>query len=149
MCNVYTYAQRSKHPQAANVLFTVELQRRLDAAGVRASAVALHPGLAQTDLSRYVIGGVGAEDTRLSETNKAPSGGLGGFLKKGLDSVIQPVDKGANTQVFLAAAQDSGGDRTARGRCGTLPCPPLPFHSCEVEHCSPHSLRVSPPTASY
>ena len=29
--------------KAANVLFTKELQRRMDAAGVRGSAVALHP----------------------------------------------------------------------------------------------------------
>ena len=44
----------------ANVLFTVELQRRIEAAGLRASAVSLHPGVVQTDLARYIVGGVSA-----------------------------------------------------------------------------------------
>merc|ERR1719265_638890 len=51
--------------KASNVLFTVELERRLEAAGVKGSAVTLHPGVVQTDLPRYVIGGVAAEDKHL------------------------------------------------------------------------------------
>ena len=39
--------------KAANVLFTVELQTRIEAAGLRGSAVSLHPGVVQTDLQRY------------------------------------------------------------------------------------------------
>ena len=42
------------------MLLTDELQRRFDAAGLRASAVALHPGVVQTDLGRYIVGGVTA-----------------------------------------------------------------------------------------
>ena len=38
----------------ANLLFTYELQRRLEASGARAIAVACHPGGSPTDLSRHV-----------------------------------------------------------------------------------------------
>ncbi|SFD69170.1 SDR family NAD(P)-dependent oxidoreductase [Streptomyces aidingensis] len=37
----------------ANLMFTHELQRRLDAAGVPTTAVAAHPGIAATELIRY------------------------------------------------------------------------------------------------
>ena len=38
----------------ANLMFTYELQRRLDSAGSPAIAVAAHPGLTRTDLARYL-----------------------------------------------------------------------------------------------
>ena len=38
----------------ANLMFTYELQRRLCSAGSPAIAVAAHPGLARTDLARYL-----------------------------------------------------------------------------------------------
>ena len=41
----------------ANLLFTYELQRRLDAVGARAIAVACHPGASPTDLARHVPNG--------------------------------------------------------------------------------------------
>jgi len=94
--------------KAANVLFTVELDRRLkekaSANGfLGGSAVTLHPGAVQTDLPRYIVGGKSAGDTRMSETAaSAPNG----FLKKALDSVVLTVEKGANTQVYLSAAAD-------------------------------------------
>ena len=101
--------------KAANVLFTVELERRLQAAGAKGSAVTLHPGVVQTDLSRYIIGGVKADDAHPTQEAAAPSG-VGAFLKTNLlDRVVLTVDKGANTQVYLAAAADSGGDRTKVG----------------------------------
>ena len=100
--------------KAANVLFTVELQRRLDVAGVSGSAVSLHPGVVQTDLGRYIVGGVDAGDVRLSETTEAPTG-VAKALKEGvLDRLILPVEKGASTQVFLAAAADNPAGELAR-----------------------------------
>jgi NAD(P)-dependent dehydrogenase (short-subunit alcohol dehydrogenase family) len=38
----------------ANLMFTYELQRRLESAGSPAIAVAAHPGLTRTDLARYL-----------------------------------------------------------------------------------------------
>ena len=100
--------------QALNVLLTDELQRRFDAAGLRASAVALHPGVVQTDLGRYIVGGVTAGDRRPSEEVGEVSG-AGALLQRAVNVFILPVEKGANTQVYLAAAADTAGDRTARG----------------------------------
>merc|ERR1711988_1836199 len=49
--------------KAANILFANELQRRFDVAGIRASAVSLHPGGVNTELGRYLTQGVkGAEE---------------------------------------------------------------------------------------
>ena len=52
----------------------MELQKRIDAAGLDGAAVSLHPGVVQTDLARYIIGGVEAGDVRLSETAEKPKG---------------------------------------------------------------------------
>jgi NAD(P)-dependent dehydrogenase (short-subunit alcohol dehydrogenase family) len=94
--------------KVANVLFAMELQRRFDAAGLAATSVALHPGAVQTDLGRYIVGGLDAGDIRPSESSAPPSG-VGKLVKGLLDKVILPIDRGANTQVFLAAGEDSGG----------------------------------------
>lgn len=103
--------------KACNVLFSLELQRRLDEAGLggRASAVALHPGLVNTDLPRYVIGGVDAGDMRpVSEKAEEKPTGLGALVQGAVNTVVLPVDRGANTQVYLASGADSGGDLGAR-----------------------------------
>jgi NAD(P)-dependent dehydrogenase (short-subunit alcohol dehydrogenase family) len=54
------FAKRGYNPmraygqsKLANLLFTFELQRRLEAAGADAIAVAAHPGWAATDLQRH------------------------------------------------------------------------------------------------
>lgn len=41
----------------ANVLFTKELQKRLDVVGSAVSATCLHPGAVRTELGRYLIEG--------------------------------------------------------------------------------------------
>ena len=41
----------------SNLLFTYELQRRLEASGADTAALAAHPGLSDTELSRHVPGG--------------------------------------------------------------------------------------------
>ncbi len=99
--------------KAANVLFTEELQHRIDAAGLRGSAVALHPGAVQTDLGRYIVGGADAGDVRPSESTSTPTG-FGKLLQGALNAVILPIDRGANTQVYLAAAADTGGNYAAK-----------------------------------
>jgi len=101
--------------KAANVLFTVELERRLEMAGLKGTAVTLHPGVVQTDLARYIVGGMSAEDAHPTQEAAAPTG-VGKFFKANLlDKVVLPVERGANTQVYLASAADTGGDRTRRG----------------------------------
>jgi NAD(P)-dependent dehydrogenase (short-subunit alcohol dehydrogenase family) len=50
-----SYSRQGRYGQSklANLLFTYELQRRLEAAGSPAIAVACHPGGAETELARY------------------------------------------------------------------------------------------------
>ena len=46
----------------ANLMFTYELQRRLDAAGAGTQALAAHPGKARTELTRYLPAWLRLED---------------------------------------------------------------------------------------
>eukprot|EP00747_Dinoflagellata_sp_TGD_P178944 gnl/TRDRNA2_/TRDRNA2_28894_c0_seq1.p1 gnl/TRDRNA2_/TRDRNA2_28894_c0~~gnl/TRDRNA2_/TRDRNA2_28894_c0_seq1.p1 ORF type:complete len:492 (+),score=83.08 gnl/TRDRNA2_/TRDRNA2_28894_c0_seq1:33-1508(+) len=104
--------------KAANILFAKELQRRFDSAGIRASAVSLHPGSVDTSLGRYLIqgvekteAGVSVEDTKgaMSPLQRATNPWV--FFGK----LAKRIPQGANTQVFLAAAGDSNGDLTKDG----------------------------------
>lgn len=52
----YRAAARYGMSKLANLLFSYELQRRLEAAGLPILSIACHPGIASTDLSRYVPG---------------------------------------------------------------------------------------------
>ncbi len=49
----YSRQGRYSMSKLANLLFTHELQRRLEAAGAETLAVACHPGMSDTELSRY------------------------------------------------------------------------------------------------
>ncbi|MEZ5568894.1 MAG: oxidoreductase [Halioglobus sp.] len=49
----------------ANLLFTYELQRRLDVAGLPVVSVACHPGIASTELSRHMPGVLNAATAML------------------------------------------------------------------------------------
>lgn len=102
--------------KAANVLFAAELQRRLDAAGVAASAVSLHPGAVQTDLARYLVQGVA--DAEAGVPLQASYDSMNPLAKaalKGLSALVLTVEKGANTQVFLAVGADAGGNLARDG----------------------------------
>ncbi len=48
----YDAMARYRSSKAANLIFTFELARRLESAGVDVTAVACHPGIADTELSR-------------------------------------------------------------------------------------------------
>jgi NAD(P)-dependent dehydrogenase (short-subunit alcohol dehydrogenase family) len=50
----YSRMERYQMSKFANILFTYELQRRLDAAGSPALSVACHPGGSATELGRYI-----------------------------------------------------------------------------------------------
>jgi NAD(P)-dependent dehydrogenase (short-subunit alcohol dehydrogenase family) len=52
------YSRMAAYAQSklANLMFTYELQRRLDAAGAATAALAAHPGVAFTDLTRHLPG---------------------------------------------------------------------------------------------
>ncbi|MCR9104190.1 MAG: oxidoreductase [Gammaproteobacteria bacterium] len=52
----YNASARYGMSKLANLLFSYELQRRLDAAGLPILSVACHPGIASTELSRYMPG---------------------------------------------------------------------------------------------
>lgn len=52
----YNRARRYGQSKLANLLFSMELQRRLDAVDASAMSVACHPGIADTELSRHMPG---------------------------------------------------------------------------------------------
>jgi NAD(P)-dependent dehydrogenase (short-subunit alcohol dehydrogenase family) len=51
----------------ANLMFTYELQRRLEATGARTQALAAHPGKARTELTRYLPAWARLEDIVVEE----------------------------------------------------------------------------------
>ena len=75
--------------KTANILFSVELDRRLQEEGVRANA--LHPGVILTELSRYMT----QEDLE-SLIESAPPGGFS----------FKPVECGAATSTWAATAPE-------------------------------------------
>jgi NAD(P)-dependent dehydrogenase (short-subunit alcohol dehydrogenase family) len=78
--------------KTANLLFTVELERRLGARGVHAYAV--HPGMIATDLGRHLSA---ADLAALAEMAKSAPGGLPPF---------KSVAAGAATTVWAATAPE-------------------------------------------
>ena len=75
--------------KTANVLFTLELDRRWGPSGVR--AYALHPGVIMTELSRHLT----AEDLAALSTGARPGGG---------QLTLVDVPTGAATQVWAATS---------------------------------------------
>jgi NAD(P)-dependent dehydrogenase (short-subunit alcohol dehydrogenase family) len=82
--------------KTANILFSVELDRRLGARGVHAYAV--HPGMIATELGRYMS----REDFQAmaDRAKSAPSGGL---------PPRKTVEQGAATSVWAATAPELDG----------------------------------------
>jgi NAD(P)-dependent dehydrogenase (short-subunit alcohol dehydrogenase family) len=78
--------------KTANVLFSVELTRRLGGDGVTANAV--HPGVIMTELARHME----PADIETLQS-RAPKGGL----------AFKPVEAGAATSVWAATAPDLEG----------------------------------------
>lgn len=85
--------------KTANILFTVELDRRLAADGVRANAV--HPGMIMTDLARH-MGPDDMAELRERAAVRAESGGPG--LPE-----FKSVEQGAATSVWVAVAPEMEG----------------------------------------
>lgn len=89
----------------ANVLFTRELQKRADDAGLEwLTAATLHPGVVNTDLWRYIVG-----EDRLKEMKEKSDDGAFSLESLALSAssffTLTP-EQGASTQIFLAAAED-------------------------------------------
>ena len=98
-----------------NILFTKELQRRVNAStssGLQNfKALALHPGAVRTDLARYLVG-----EKDFVSMMDAPSSSITFSLKAltllPLVYFTKSVERGATTQVWLASGQ---GDDVLRG----------------------------------
>ena len=101
-----SYAQT----KLANILFTQELQRRIDAAGKEWTAVTLHPGVIGTDLWRNSVN----KDSSNNFLTRA--------IAKTFMAFIKTPEEGANTQIYLAAGAE---DEDVRGKY-LIDCKPRP-----------------------
>jgi NAD(P)-dependent dehydrogenase (short-subunit alcohol dehydrogenase family) len=95
----------------ANVLFTKELQHRIDASSGTMKTFSLHPGVVQTDIIRNFIG----TDRWDSIKKNGPSGIFEQGVVAILPIITSTVEVGASTQIYLASASDevlesSGGE---------------------------------------
>jgi len=105
-----SYGPWSSYGQSklANILFSKELQERADKAGRKLTVLSLHPGAVQTDLARNLIGEEKWQKIQTEGPSFADS-----LLFNTLSYFVIPVERGATTQVWLAAGQggkDIGGD---------------------------------------
>lgn len=105
-----SYGPWSSYGQSklSNILFSKELQARAEQAGRKLTAVSLHPGAVQTDLARNLIG----EEKWAKMQTEGPSF-ADSLLLNTLSYFVIPVERGATTQIWLAANQagnDIGGD---------------------------------------
>ncbi len=93
----YRSDQAYSDSKLANVVFTVELQRRLSLAGSPVRAVAVHPGMVRTSLFDHATG-----------AQAAMIDFIGRFL------MVDP-EQGAQTTLFAATADVPGGSFVAPG----------------------------------
>jgi len=94
----------------ANILFSQELQRRSNSAGLNWDVACLHPGVVSTDLWRQALSKENYE--RVQDVTKSVEDSLPNFLKDGLNTlatktgdlgVFKTVEQGATTSIWLAA----------------------------------------------
>jgi retinol dehydrogenase-12 len=52
--NNYNPGMAYGRSKAANILFTRELQKKIDEAGLNGATLSLHPGVVRTELARYM-----------------------------------------------------------------------------------------------
>jgi NAD(P)-dependent dehydrogenase (short-subunit alcohol dehydrogenase family) len=105
-----SYAQS----KLANMLYSQELQRRADAAGLAWQVSCLHPGVVQTDLGRYMMGSSssdGDDETRgLSQPPSVP-GLVADLANWAAGLFLKTPAQGATTQIYLAAGASSAPPR--------------------------------------
>jgi NAD(P)-dependent dehydrogenase (short-subunit alcohol dehydrogenase family) len=86
----------------ANILFTNELQKKADAAGLDwLTTVSLHPGVVNTDLWRYIVG-----EDKLQKLKETDAFSIESLALSATTLFTKTPEQGANTQVFLAAGAD-------------------------------------------
>ena len=103
----YDASQAYSDSKLANLLFTLELQRRLLVAGSRIRAIAVHPGMARTNLFGHATG-----------ARAALIGVLGRFL-------LQDPEHGALTTLVAATRDLPGGSYVAPGGFGHRGAPEI------------------------
>jgi NAD(P)-dependent dehydrogenase (short-subunit alcohol dehydrogenase family) len=86
--------------KTANILFTLELDRRFAEAGLRSNAV--HPGMIMTDLARH-MGGDDMEELGRRAAARAEAGTGGGLPK------FKTIEQGAATSIYCAVSPDMEG----------------------------------------
>jgi len=92
----------------ANVHFTTELQRRIDAAGLDWVTATLHPGVVSTDLGRNMMG-----DEWYNRMSTDTGGVLESIAAKAFSSFLKTPESGASTQIWLASGAE---DQDVRGK---------------------------------
>ena len=86
----------------ANVLFTNELQKKANDAGLGwFTTVSLHPGVVNTDLWRYIVG-----EERLAKIKSQDTPSLESLALSATSLFTLSPELGANTQIYLAATDD-------------------------------------------
>ena len=90
----------------ANILFSQELQRRADNAGLDWKVSCLHPGTVRTDLGRNLIGIENWEREKDNGDNL-----LSSTVGKALSAFLKTVEQGASTSVYLAAGANPDAPR--------------------------------------
>ncbi len=99
-----SYSPWSSYGQSklANILFTNELQKKADAAGLDwLTTVSLHPGVVNTDLWRYIVG-----EDKFQEMKESDSFSIESVALSATSLFTKSPEQGANNQVFLAAGAD-------------------------------------------